>query len=173
VAGATDGTTEEPDGRLTDGSRSGAEESSSWATPGWYADPWGEAPYRFFNGASWTKRTCRSPWPRTKRPQLALALAALCLVAVAVATLHWIGGLPSGNSFNTCAYVSRDQHDTVAVSIPEGILALTGMVLGVVFARRGAVGRNFGASAAVLCLCSLFVVCATLFVGGMSGLCSF
>lgn len=168
-----DGTTEEPDGRLTDGSPVVAEESPGGAPPGWYADPWGEAPYRFFNGAGWTKRTCRSPWPRTKRPQLALALLALCLLGVAATLLHWVAGLPSGNSFNTCAYVSRDQYDTVVVSIPEGILALTGMALGVIFARRGAAGRNFGASAAVLCFCSLLAVCATLFVGGMSGLCSF
>ena len=34
---------------------------SSGAAPGWYPDPWGQAPHRFWDGAQWTPRVSGAP----------------------------------------------------------------------------------------------------------------
>ena len=62
-------------------------------TPGWYADPWGQAPYRWWDGDSWTPQTetpppdpPRPPWHRRYRRGL-VGLGATALVVVVAGVL--------------------------------------------------------------------------------------
>lgn len=68
-------------------------------TPGWYADPWAVAPYRWWDGTSWTERTGapppRPPWHRRYRKGL-VTLTTVGLVLV-------VGGVAESCAFDDAA----------------------------------------------------------------------
>jgi len=50
---------------------------------GWHADPWGEAPYRWWDGTQWTGHTTTDPGPPTTKRPVGLIVAGV-IAAVAV-----------------------------------------------------------------------------------------
>lgn len=114
--------------------------SSSGAAPGWYADPWQQAAWRYFDGAAWTSHTAAaapSAAGQTKSKPLSkgaiIALAALVAAPVAVVLLVFLllfiatmsgvvekeNSRRSGESVHAAAVTVAETANTLAVGNGE------------------------------------------------------
>ncbi len=106
------------------------------------------------------------------RSVVLLAATAVILV-VQVVLFRLVAGLPSGTAGNDCAYVTRDWHLALASASPGVLVGVAGITLGTVFLVQGVGHRSVAAAAVVIASLSICVAAATVFVGGMSGICDF
>jgi hypothetical protein len=96
--------------------------------PGWFPDPWGVAPYRWWDGESWAA----SVWPSEQTPR-ATGRNAVRVVLIVSSAFFWVWAgllvliLPL--LFVNDADNGRLNHDLTFVWLPEIAVALAGAVV--------------------------------------------
>jgi hypothetical protein len=126
------------------------------ASPGWYQDPAGHPVLRYWDGIAWTAQVRQPDRPQSRRRYSGLALSALV-----VAVLGLVLTLP-GVIYSLTHHTSG----VMPMSVPGALLALGGIVIGIVgFSATGSggkVGRPFAVAGIVIGAVALLLLIVTL-----------
>jgi uncharacterized protein DUF2510 len=114
------------------------EPSGSERAPGWFPDPWQVAPYRWWDGGSWTVAISAEPPLEKRRPAVLAALVISLTVLCAWAGV-WVLLLPA--LLLNDADNGRFDHDLRVTWIPEFGLSTIGAMICMAMLAIGPVRR--------------------------------